>query len=621
MSRTHVLLLLLGVSVAIVCVELPTDSHAQTASLPATGLMGVVKSSDGKPMEGVPVSAKADGSTITTAVYTDKNGTYYFPPLKDGQYKVWTQAVGFEFTRVEQAVSSSKKTELNLTVKPYAEAWRQLSDIEWFESLPNATAEDRRMKKVLLYNCGTCHNSGFVFEKRFDAAGWEIVINKMKLIAGWYDPPDGPGCCGGGHGEGEVPGTAEKFDKPMLDENGKPIGAQRRVLEFYAKDILAYLTRLRGPQSPPIQAKPLPRPTGETANIVVTEYDLPERPGRTLGRLDPATGHVTQFTLAKDGSTKKDDNPDYRNHEYRDGVDWSVGIRSQYQDGGTHDLQVGLDGQVYFGISQGIAKDNKGNIWGGQDMMIKFDTKAEKFTPYPMPKGMQDYDAGKDVDSKGNVYAAFIGGVQKLSASGEYSTIKAKSPMGRSYGLTVDAEDNVWFNQIALDKIGYIDARTGQVGEVQLPPLDEEITAADREVGRGWTMNQPLYGRGPRRGGADKHGDTVWANQFFAGRLAKIDIHTKKVTDYKLPGPFRFAYPYHTAVDKNHTVWFSLANADYLGKLDQKTGEFTFYPLPTRAHNARHIDVDDRPAVPEIWLPYDGSNKIARVQFRTNTVR
>jgi hypothetical protein len=40
----------------------------------------------------------------------------------------------------------------------------------------------------------------------------------------------------------------------MLDENGKPIGAQRRVMEFYAKGILAYLARMRGPQSPPIQA-------------------------------------------------------------------------------------------------------------------------------------------------------------------------------------------------------------------------------------------------------------------------------------------------------------------------------------------------------------------------------
>lgn len=74
-------------------------------------------------------------------------------------------------------------------------------------------------------------------------------------------------------------------------------------------------------------------------------------------------------------------------------------------------------------------------------------------------------------------------------------------------------------------------------------------------------------------------------------------------------------------VDKNHTVWFSLANADYVGKLDQRTDEFAFYPLPTRAHNARHIDVDDKPDVPEVWLPYDGSNKIARVQFRTSPAR
>jgi len=101
-------------------------------------------------------------------------------------------------------------------------------------------------------------------------------------------------------------------------------------------------------------------------------------------------------------------------------------------------------------------------------------------------------------------------------------------------------------------------------------------------------MNHPLYTRGPRRGGADKNGDTVWVNQFFAGRLAKINIHTRKVTDYKLPGALRYGAPYFSVVDKDHMVWFSLANADYVGKLNPFTEQFTFYPLPTRGYNGRH---------------------------------
>src|ERR1700675_1924782 len=72
---------------------------AQTAPLPSTGLIGLVKSSDGKAMEGVGVSAKAKGSTVTTTVYSNRAGEYYFPPLSDGRYRIWAQAVGFELTR------------------------------------------------------------------------------------------------------------------------------------------------------------------------------------------------------------------------------------------------------------------------------------------------------------------------------------------------------------------------------------------------------------------------------------------------------------------------------------------------------------------------------------------
>ena len=47
-------------------------------------------------LDGVTVSAKMAGSTITTSVYTDAQGNYYFPPMPAGKYNVWAQALGFE---------------------------------------------------------------------------------------------------------------------------------------------------------------------------------------------------------------------------------------------------------------------------------------------------------------------------------------------------------------------------------------------------------------------------------------------------------------------------------------------------------------------------------------------
>ena len=85
-------------------------SHAALAAMMAAGLAnfaapasaadvllsGTIASATGEKMGGVTVSAKAEGSLITTTVYSDEAGAYYFPPLPQGKYKVWAQALSFE---------------------------------------------------------------------------------------------------------------------------------------------------------------------------------------------------------------------------------------------------------------------------------------------------------------------------------------------------------------------------------------------------------------------------------------------------------------------------------------------------------------------------------------------
>ena len=62
-------------------------------------LTGAITSASGQKLEGVTVYAKMEGSTITTSVYTDDTGSYYFPPLPAGKYRVWAQTLGFETAR------------------------------------------------------------------------------------------------------------------------------------------------------------------------------------------------------------------------------------------------------------------------------------------------------------------------------------------------------------------------------------------------------------------------------------------------------------------------------------------------------------------------------------------
>jgi hypothetical protein len=65
-------------------VALPSAGFAVEPSI----LTGTVAGPDGEKMGGVTVSAKAVGSTITTTVFTDEAGTYYFPALPAGKYRV-----------------------------------------------------------------------------------------------------------------------------------------------------------------------------------------------------------------------------------------------------------------------------------------------------------------------------------------------------------------------------------------------------------------------------------------------------------------------------------------------------------------------------------------------------
>ena len=84
------------------CVRLGAFRHDDRAGNAAdVSLSGSIKSPAGEPMGGVTISAKADGGTITTTVFSDQAGGYYFPPLPAGKYRVWAQALSFATAKSE----------------------------------------------------------------------------------------------------------------------------------------------------------------------------------------------------------------------------------------------------------------------------------------------------------------------------------------------------------------------------------------------------------------------------------------------------------------------------------------------------------------------------------------
>src|SRR5262249_40880120 len=86
--KTH----LLATTVGFALMTLSAEAQAPSA------LTGQVSSAEEGNMEGVVVSAKKDGSTITTSVVSDAQGRYAFPAdrLEPGHYTVRIQAAGYQ---------------------------------------------------------------------------------------------------------------------------------------------------------------------------------------------------------------------------------------------------------------------------------------------------------------------------------------------------------------------------------------------------------------------------------------------------------------------------------------------------------------------------------------------
>ena len=101
-----------------------------TAQRPSVGLSGLVSSQAEAKMEGVVVSAKRAGSTVTVSVMSDAQGRYSFPQdrLTPGSYAVSIRATGYELEGpATVAVTSGKAARLDLALRTARDLASQLT--------------------------------------------------------------------------------------------------------------------------------------------------------------------------------------------------------------------------------------------------------------------------------------------------------------------------------------------------------------------------------------------------------------------------------------------------------------------------------------------------------------
>ena len=572
-------------------------------------LAGAITSASGQKLEGVTVSAKRDGTTITTSVYTDQDGNYYFPPLADGKYQVWAQALGFETAKGSVDLSAVKRQDLVLQAMTDSERRiRQLPGELLVAALPEETEDDARIKKIFTNQCTGCHTPGYVLQFRFDEAGWNKIINMMKVIPAVFQ---GPGA------------------KPNA------------IIEYNQKPLAAYLARARGPGETSMKFTPRPRPTGEAARVTWTLYDVPLNP-------DTGIGTVSKYNT-------------------NDGTDWSLGTTSRIGQL-PHDGGMGLDGNLYYTVNapnrgvtigkvdsktgevkylkvtasngnaataHGIVRDGDGNFWfdvnPGRRSLGKLDVKSEKITVYQTPQNMSPLGGAvtMDVDGKGKVWASAPDGVLQFDPVTEKftdfkSTLPFKNAKGTNstYGAAGDRDGNGWWAQMAFDTIGKADMTTGKVSEITLPLLKNELdraTPAAREFYENFserTNGNPLpWSQGPRRMGTDKNGDVLWVGNSWGSTLARID--TKTLETAIIPFPDKTMQPYHIAVDNNHNVWANLWTSDHIAKFDPTANKWTTFDLPVRGTEIRHVSLLERDGKTQVIVPVYRSSQMGVMTLRS----
>lgn len=585
-------------------------SQAQADSL----LSGSIRTRDGAPMAGVAVSAKMDGTPITTTVFTDQSGRYFFPEMQDGKYRVWAQAIAYAPARGEVELAADKAQDF--TMQPTTDFVRQLPGDELLAALPEATADDARMKTFIRKTCTGCHTAAFPLQHRFDEAGWNSILELMKRVnvLGVYK------------GEHEPPNAS---------------------IDSHQAELARYLARARGPGETSMNFNLRTRPTGEAARAVFREYDVP---------LDPDLKLPGTF---------------YEN----DGADWSKGTPSGMFGGyGVHDAEADLDGNIYFTHSwpsrtitvgridaktgafkaikidepngfasqtHGITRDQKGILWfntrpgaspgGNPTGLARLDPKTGEVKVYHPPKPMSGTAGTLDVDPQGFVWVTSPDGVLRFDPEKETflefksPTYKTEKGVGTVYGTAADADGDGWWLDMKFDKVMKGDPKTGQTTSIQLPPVQAEVdrmTESEKTLYAKYVVpdfNTPYpFAQGARRMGGDKNpgGQYVYVGNSFGGNLARIDIKTNKVDLIPLPNP-ESQQPYQVTIDKEHNVWTNLWSTDAIAKYNPATSQWTIFDLPSRGTETRHISLLEKDGRMQIVLPYSRTRRVAVMTVRS----
>jgi len=251
--------------------------------------------------------------------------------------------------------------------------------------------------------------------------------------------------------------------------------------------------------------------TGQNANL--------------LGRLDPATGKVQEFSLKE-------------------------------PDSGPHGLVADKSGAIWF------TAQAKGYIG-------KLDPASGEVRAY-VPKSARRVDSHTPIFDKNGVLwftaqgANLIGRLDPLT--GEIALLSPPTKDSLPYGLVFGADDALYVAEFGVNKIARLDPATLRIEEFALPNEDAR----------------------PRRIAATGDG-YIWYTDFTRGRLGRLNPRNGEVVDWASPGGAQSGPYAITVLGDSIWYVETGSEQNMLVRFDPKTESFERWPIPSGGGVVRNM--------------------------------
>lgn len=519
----------------------------------AAALRGVVTSAQEGAMEGVIVTAKKDGSTISVSVVSDDKGQYSFPAdrLEPGHYTIRIRATGFIATgRPAADVAAGKPTTVDLKLNATTNIAPQLTSAEWMASMPGADNQ-----KAFLQDCVGCHTLQRIVTSSWDAEEFKKIIPRM----GTYAP-------------GTQPQRPQKLlPGPRGNRGIVDAGRIQRAADFLASVNLSKDETWKYP------LVAFPRPKGRATKVIYTTYDLAR---------EEAMPHDVVF------------------HQ---GKAWYTDFGSQFV--GEVDLKTGkvtdhaipvLKPEQPRGVLE-LKPDRDGNLWASmmyQGGIAMLDTKTKQVKTYKLPDQWQDSNTQESMVSPMHHH---VDGFVWTNNQQDHSILRVNVKTGQwenlgvfkdkngkdvnGYDLVTDEQNNLYLLEFGGTKIGRVDAKTKEF--------------------KYWDPQLP--NARPRRGHFDKQGNLIYA-EYGSNAVGRFEPKTEKITEWQMPVKWQMPYDAQ-ASDTSGDIFNGSMLSDRIVRTNPTTGENVVYTTPGSS-NVRRVDVHGN----AIWFGSNHTHSIVKME-------